>query len=380
MKFITLEAAPRHMMRQMGALTGAAVFLEYEPGEIIFEEGSAPDGLYLVMAGEVDFRKRFPDGHDHSVSCSRAGEYFGEIALLTGHTRSLRAVAHGQTTLARIPTGALVDYLKRMPGPIENLLQSLIRHLHETTAHYIEDMVRQEKMAMIGTMINTVIHDFKNPFCLISLSAQLIEQASPDAKIKRYSHSIREQVDRMVMMAADLSEFSRGQQKLQLGPVNLRQLMGHFQALNSPFFQTANIVVRIDVPELVVAGESSKLLRVLENLVGNAIEAIGEGPGRIDIAARPDKPFVLMTVSDNGPGIPESIRHRLWDPFVTYGKSQGNGLGTAIVKSIVEAHQGSVTFETATGQGTRFLIRIPLYKKPAASPRGKTKRASKSDN
>lgn len=343
----------------------ASELLSYPRTAVVFDEGSRPDALYLILKGQVAFRKRLPTGHRLTVSMSEAGGYFGEIGVLTDDPRSLMAEAQERTELVRIPRKALMSYLEEMPGPVESLLQSVIRHLHHTTRHYVEDMVHQEKMAVVGTMMNTIIHDFKNPFCLISLSAQLMRQRHGDEQSVRLCKNIEDQVERMVGMAADLTEFSRGEYRLNPMPLDIAVVLEEFRTLNSPFFDNENVALSIHVPSVRIHGEKGKLIRVFQNLIGNAIEAIGDAEkGKIEITASksPDGQFLVVKLADNGPGIPVSIRERFFEPFVTYGKSEGTGLGTAIVKSIVDAHGGSIRFETVTGEGTIFYLSLPLAK------------------
>lgn len=358
-----LKASPssieKLLKRKLGPLASQAVKYEYAPEEVIFEEGTASDGLYLVTEGEVAFKKRTEGGEFRTVSYSRAGDFFGEIGVLTGHARSLHAFSQGHTAIVKIPAESLVEYLDEMPGPINNLLQSIIQHLHETTEHYMKDIVRQEKMAVVGAMMNSIVHDFKNPFCLISLSAQLIEQMHTDEKTQRFCRNITEQVNRMLAMAQELAEYSRGHQTLRLTRLNLREVAHHFEVLNSPYFEKSNIAIVMNVPDLIIEGESGKLQRVLQNLIGNAIDAIGSNEGRIEVTAKQDGDWALLTISDNGPGIPEEIRNHMWEPFVTQGKSNGTGLGTAICRAIVEAHGGVISYTTETGKGTTFYIRLP---------------------
>lgn len=366
MSDLSSAALDRLLTRKLGSLATHTVRREYQDGEVIFEEGSASDGLYLVLEGEVSFGKLGQEGKYRTVSYSRQGDFFGEIGVLTGHARSLQAIARGRTKIIKIPSENLVAYLDEMPGPINNLLQSVIKHLHETTHHYMAEILRQEKMAMVGTMMNSIIHDFKNPFCLISLSAQLIEQAHPDERTRKLCQNITGQVQRMLGMAMEIAEFSRGQHQLSKTRLNLREVMVHFRTQNEPFFTLDAIKVEIVVPDLLIEGEEAKILRVLQNLVSNAIEAFGDSQGRIVIRGKEIDQQAVLTISDNGPGIPEEIRGQLWEPFVTKGKSGGTGLGTAISKSIVEAHGGVISFATQTGRGTSFIIRFPLYLKKRA--------------
>lgn len=344
-------------------LLSASELRSYDDEAVIFEEGSPSDALYLVLAGRVSFRKRLPSNDLLTVSVSEAGDHFGELGVLTGETRSLLAQANGATELVALPRRALLRYLKEMPGPAALLLSSVIRHLHETTRHYVEDMVHQEKMSVVGNMVNTIIHDFNNPFCLISMSAQLLRQRHPDEQTTKLCQNIEGQVSRMIAMATDLRDFSRGEYQLNLIEVDLRAIMEEFRSLNFPFFDQENVEVSFDVPGIRVRAERTKLLRVLQNLVGNAIDAIGDKPdGRISISAQLDNAgrSVLLKIADNGSGIPAAIRSRFFEPFVTYGKSDGTGLGTAIARSIIEAHGGSIRFETAANEGTVFHISLPL--------------------
>lgn len=347
----------------IGTLIAASEIKIYEDEDIIFEEGAPSDALVLVLQGRVSFRKAMPSDEWLTVGFSEVGSYFGEIGVLTGDPRSLRAVAEGHTLLAHVPRSSLMHYMQSMPGPIESIFRSVIKHLHETTRHYVEDMLHREKMAVVGSMVNTVIHDFKNPFCLISLSAQLIRQNHDDPETERLCLNVENQIERMINMATEIAEFSRGEEaQLQKTKVDLQRLFVEFQQLNFPYFENELITIHIELPRVTINGDKSKLLRLFQNLVDNAIEAIGDEKGRIDISGKVKRPegMVEIQIRDSGGGIPKSIRARFFEPFVTYGKSQGTGLGTAIAKSIVEAHGGSIHFDTAEGEGTIFYINLPL--------------------
>ena len=333
---------------------------EYPNNQVIFEEGSPSEDLCLVLEGAVAFCKEVSNSDYRVVGYSREGEFFGEIGLFTGQPRALRAEARGKVNLGKIPKSAMVEYITSTPGPIANILESIVNHLHETTRHYLDDMLHQEKMAVVGTMVNTIFHDLKNPFTLIKLAAEVIEGRTDDRKTGELCRTIEEQIQRMVLMADELNDFSRGLQTLQPAAVNVRDMVSKFRELNAPYFQDERLRFEISVPDLTIEAEENKLLRVLQNLVSNAIDAFRDGEGTISIkAAREGERIILLEISDNGDGIPPSIRPNLFDPFVTLGKSRGTGLGTSIVKSIVEAHGGKIEFETETGKGTKFSIRLP---------------------
>ncbi len=346
---------------QIQELREAAVSREYPPGTIIFEEGSQSDSLYLVLEGEIAFKKQLEDGEFRTISTAREGDFFGEIGVFTGGPRALRAESKSKVVMAEVPADALAEYLRNVPGPMKNIVRSIISHLNETTRHYVEDMLHQERMAVVGNMVNTIVHDFKNPFCIISLGAQMIEQYHDDEKTRRLCRNIEEQIQRMLGMAEELGEFSRGRQSLVLSDISLPKLMERFREMNFPYFDDENIEIEINVPEATLRGEEDKLLRVTQNLVGNAIDAFEDGRGRIAITGEIlSGNKVELRIADNGQGIPESIRGRFFEPFVTHGKKRGTGLGTAIAKSIIEAHGGNIRFETETGKGTTFHVQLPL--------------------
>ncbi|MGE9296437.1 MAG: ATP-binding protein [Puniceicoccales bacterium] len=351
------------------ALVNNADVANFADGEVIFLEGSPSDSLCLVLTGTVSFCAETPDGQMRVISTAQQGNFFGEIGIFTGAPRSLSAIAQGEVQIAKVFREDLLRFIKSTPGPIEQILGSIVNHLHQTTRHYLDDMLQQEKMSLVGTMVNSIIHDFKNPFTLIGLGAQMMQSRhSDDAKTVKICNNIEAQVNRMVEMANELSEFSRGEQKLIFQTVSLPALFEEFRELNEPFFKREGLVIEMNIAEVSIIAEQNKLLRVLQNLVGNAIDALSDRKdGRIEIIAQTDGDEVELRITDNGKGIPEQIRGTFWTPFVTHGKSRGTGLGSAIAKSIVEAHQGTISFETETGKGTTFTVRLPV-RQPQLEP------------
>jgi signal transduction histidine kinase len=111
--------------------------------------------------------------------------------------------------------------------------------------------------------------------------------------------------------------------------------------------------------------------RAIHNLVRNAVEAMGERGGRLGISAGLEGDELVIRVSDTGPGIPEEVRDRLFQSFVTSGKKGGTGLGLAIVKKILDEHGGSVGVESSSG-GATFELRLPQRRAddPSSAERG----------
>lgn len=339
-------------------LTTGVTTSHFDPKEIIFEEGDRSTILYLVLEGTIEFSKRVEDDLYHKVSTAGAGSSFGEIGVLTQEPRSLQARAMSPSILAALDGSQLREFMLASSGPVATSLQSVIRHLHFTTAQFIEEVLHREKMAVVGNMVNSIIHDFKNPVAYIRLGATFLTRKHDDPGTKEICQQIEAQVDRMLDMADEVSHFSQGDYQPTFAPVRLPHLLDRFRELNFLYFENDKISVSIDVEDVEIEAEENKLLRVLQNLVGNAIDAVAD-TGEIQIIGRAVDDALALTVRDNAGGIPEQIRSRFFEPFVTHGKRKGTGLGTAIVKSIVEAHHGTISFETESGEGTTFHILLP---------------------
>jgi len=160
----------------------------------------------------------------------------------------------------------------------------------------------------------------------------------------------------------DFLDFIR-QSPVKKYPVSVNKIIDEVIAQTESIDGIANILIHKNVPEkLIVSGDESKLRRSVTNIVNNAADVLIDSRVRgayIDISASlkgSDK--VLITITDNGPGIPAEIEKTLFDPFVTRQKSGGTGLGLAIVKQFINAHGGDITVEN--NPGAVFSILLPL--------------------
>jgi len=166
--------------------------------------------------------------------------------------------------------------------------------------------------------------------------------------------------ERIKSLAQSLLAFSRPaqEQPVRLAPndVIARSLeLCHYQIVKGG----VRLETRLDddLPE--VLGVSSELEMALINLVVNAVQAVGSG-GRVEVASAPKDGAVVISVSDNGPGIPDDVRHKVLEPFVTTKpEGQGTGLGLSTVLMVVERLGGRLEFDTQLGSGTTFRVVLP---------------------
>ena len=331
-----------------------------QDGDRIFCEREPADSMYLVLAGSVRLTKRDPAGEEQLLAVVAQGDYFGEFGILDGHPRSAGARAAVQNTvLARLPREQVTKaFTSSGPGVLKVALQ-IVRKVRETNELYVQERVRKERMVLVGEMASRIIHDLRNPFTVIQLCTQMLRgEIKPESLEK--CDLIEAQLDRAQNMVEELLEFSRGHSTLKKSRVSINELLSRFESLFHDYLAQSKITFVMNPVSRVVDVDVNKMIRVLQNLVGNAVDALPCDGGmiRIDCEDKGDK--VLIMVSDNGPGISEAIQAVLFEPFAALGTKKGSGLGMAIAKSITVAHGGNLFFESQSGQGTKFFIELPV--------------------
>lgn len=347
---------------QAEQLSELAIVDTFPDRKVIFEEGEIPDFLYLVLSGQVEFRKRIGADKHQVIAIAKPNEFFGEFGVLDGQPRSAQAIVSGESILAKIPRDSLMEILNNTRGKVLlKLIGYIVQHLRATTAQYVNHMIHQEKMALLGEMVNTIIHDFRSPVTGIHLASVMLKEQHPDdEETIEWCDIIQAQVKRMLAMAEEALQFASTNPVLRTEPIELNSMLERFEKLNRIYFKESKVEFKFDAKDVIIQADENKLIRVFQNLVGNAVEAFNDGGGKIEVLGWVNNGSAEIKFSDNGPGIPEAIRERLFEPFVTYGKRGGTGLGCAIVKTIIEAHSGTICFQPNPDKGTTFLIRLPV--------------------
>jgi two-component system, NtrC family, nitrogen regulation sensor histidine kinase GlnL len=233
-----------------------------------------------------------------------------------------------------------------------------------------EVLNRRGAARAMGTLAAVLAHEVKNPLSGVRGAAQLLE-ASADEAGRSLTRMICEEVDRIVALV-DRMEMFADERPLALGSVNIHRVLDHVRKIaETGFGRGRRFVCDYDPSLPPVLGNRDLLIQLFLNLVKNAAEATGEGSGVITLSTRyqfglrlagpdggsRDLPLVI-TVQDNGAGIPERLRQRLFDPF-TSGKAGGKGLGLALVAKIVADHGGLIDVASEPRR-TRFRVLLPL--------------------
>jgi signal transduction histidine kinase len=328
---------------------------------VIFDEDTVSDCIYLIFAGQVALTKKSPGGAPQIIAHKGPNDYFGELGVLESSSRSTAAIADGPVHLGCIRQKPFLDLLSESPWQtVLQLFSHISENLRETNTRYVTEVVRKEKITLIGEMANTMIHDFRGPFSVIQMGAELLAQRESDPKTQHVCAMILRQITRLTSMVEEVLEFSRGETRLKVRPVPLREVFDQLRENNAGASARSGVQLLIQPSPLVLLLDPDRFQRLLQNLVTNAHEALGQNTnGCIRVAARRHQDQCRLTIADNGPGIPREIRSTLFDPFVSHGKSGGTGLGLALVRSVVEAHHGSISFRS-TRAGTTFSLQLPL--------------------
>lgn len=223
-----------------------------------------------------------------------------------------------------------------------------------------EELVKQGKLSAVGRMASMIIHDIKNPIATVRLYAELLaENQVAREERQEYSQVILRQIDRVVEMAQEVLDYTKGKTSLRPQMVSVESLFEEIVTLLRKDFKKMGINLVTDISfRGSVKIDKEKMIRVLLNLARNAAEAM-EGKGTVRILSRKEDGYVEFRVLDDGPGVPTEIKNKLFEPFITHGKKQGTGLGLAIVKKIVEDHGGKISVESKLARGTSFVIELP---------------------
>lgn len=226
------------------------------------------------------------------------------------------------------------------------------------TTRLLKEIQNSERLTTIGSMANGIIHDIKNPMAVIKGYAELIGYKSPENM--EYVKKIVESINRLVSMAQELLDFSRGETNLNFKKTNINAFTLNFIEFIHPLFRENNISISSNLEYVGdIVCDSEKLTRVFMNIATNARDAMPKG-GAFTINSRLDGDFVVFSLADTGCGIPDNIKNKLFEPFVTYGKANGTGLGMAISKKIILNHKGEIGIESVKDKGTTIIIKIPI--------------------
>jgi len=247
------------------------------------------------------------------------------------------------------------------------LYGGIVRPLREQLIDREALLAKREKLAALGTLAAGVAHEIRNPLTAIKARLYTLRRTLIGDDGQEDVQAITHEVDRLEHIVRDVLGYARPAEAV-LGPVELSAWLREFAAFVEPELTATGNELAVDTAVTAdVAADPGQLRQVMLNLVRNAQEALEGRLGRIELALHRERAplrgemaeVAVLSVTDNGPGIPVNIQPRLFDPFFTT-KPAGTGLGLAIVAHLVENQAGEIKFQSAPGTGTRFAVRLPI--------------------
>jgi signal transduction histidine kinase len=268
-------------------------------------------------------------------------------------TQRAKAVARGDLTPQ--PTERTDDEIGELATSFERMVDAVAKAQNRAVAN--------ERLAAIGKMAAHVTHEIRNPLSSIGLNIELLEENLADGTVSSESKALLQSITREVQRLEHLSEEYLRVARLPQPRMESEDLASKVREIvdfAKPEMDRAGIGLELEVEQEIplVLFDEGQIRQAVLNVLRNAREAMSDG-GKVKVAVRAEGMSVVVSVDDEGSGIPEEVRARIFDPFFST-KGEGTGLGLAITRQIVEAHGGSIAVDTREGGGTSFRLLLPI--------------------
>jgi len=332
--------------------------------------GNLQDGILLFTAGGravlvSEAARRFLQVEDGPILGLHAQEIFDRSTVLGRALRDAYSsgVAMNKEEI-RTETGrrieASLDFI--YDDDTRKGLGALVTlHDLESVEAIESELELSRRMAAIGRLTSGVGHEVKNPINAIVVHLELLKNKLGDAnpQAARHLEVIDAEIHRLDRVVQTLVDFSRPVE-LQLREQDLRQVMGDVLTLATDELSTRNVTLQSTVASnpLIANVDADLLKQAFLNVIQNGAQAMPEG-GTIRVVLEEDKKNAILRIADEGVGIPEEIRDKIFDLYFTT-KSEGSGIGLAMTYRILQLHHGSVEVQNNVSRGTEFVMRIPL--------------------
>ena len=351
------------------ALSRAGMFYMDKLGQAIFHQTPTADFMISIPDADVE---QLPPDFEIQINDTKKIFTLSSWLITLLITLVSGCITYFVSGYALRPLRSFSDRITQIQA--ENLMQyqSEEQQIPEFQAlsHSFEAMVRRlsDAFSSLQEFNGNAAHEFRTPLAMMQAQLELYEEtAHPDmdAETAELLAMLKEQTERLSKLVKTLLEMSEMNTIERADAVELTALIEEVLADLSPMAEKRQIsLLQEATGEVLLQGSDILLYRLLFNLVENAIKYNREH-GKVTVTLDADHQYFTITVEDTGIGIPEEPLNRIYDRFYRVDKSHsreigGTGLGLAITKNAVQLHRGSIKVESTFGEGTRFLVKIPL--------------------
>ncbi len=335
------------------------------------------DMFSAIISCNIDAKKNEHFKQMYDVPLIAEAVYGGEISVLndfdqskTAETDIFKTIGINVRHLVIVPLkfenktiGVMALFNKKEKNDFfRNEDLQLLKSISGQTARSLETYrLRKEKenaehLASIGNMMSTIVHDLRTPVNNIQGFVELMQEEDDQEMRDEFAGIVMEQVNTLTSMIKDVLDFAKGKTSILPIKYPVDKLIGQFSKLYEEQIKKKGFEYEAACEAVsMVYVDPEKMGRVFMNIMKNALEAMPAG-GKFSIRATEENGEILFSLSDTGSGIPEEIRDKLFDSFVTSGKEGGTGLGLAIVKKVIDQHKGRIEVESEKNKGTTFKI------------------------
>lgn len=252
-----------------------------------------------------------------------------------------------------------------LAGGISGMVLDKDRRLRSMLDETRRRLNQAERLAIVGQMVASVVHEIKSPLIAIRGSAQILRDKSvSDTQKLEYTTIIEKESQRLDGLVHSLLTYPRPSSSV-LANIDIREPLLAVQkqlGFQSEIHGVQIVLKSAEVP--IIRGDRDKLYQVFSNIIINAMQAMPSG-GKVELNCfhvnDNSKEFVKIEIGDNGPGIKKDILPKIFQPFYTT-KNDGTGLGLAIADTIIKEHGGYIDVQSDEGRGTKFIISLPVTK------------------
>jgi signal transduction histidine kinase len=253
---------------------------------------------------------------------------------------------------------ALREYSERL----EEMVEERTKELRDAQ----EQLIRAERLAAVGQLAASVGHELRDPLSIIKNCAYYLNMKlrDPDERAKKHIKIMEMEIARSNKTINNLLSFAQDE-KPTLQETQINTIM-HGALSRSPVPESVAVVTELGEGLPPLTADPGQIEQVFINLILNAAQAMSDG-GRLEISTKAEDGFIVTEFKDNGCGIPDENLGKLFEPLFTT-KAKGIGLGLAVSKQLIEAHEGTIEVESQVGKGSTFTIRLPTGRGPAPGP------------